>query len=381
MSDKQISPVAGGEDIAAILLDQFERLLQRHVTKEILDRAERENLSAGLWSEIASAGLPLALVPEANGGYELPAPAAMGLIRRAAYHNAPVPIGETMIASALWASAGGDAVDGALSMAPSRAQDRVAIRRASGGYQLDGRMERVPWGDGTDHILILAHDEAGAVWLSVIQPSTVVHDSVRNLAGEPRPTLRLESLTVADSSVRPAPQACRGGLMIFGALLRAQQMVGAMERCLDQALAFADERKQFGRSIGKFQAVQHMLAEASGHYAAAAAAADTAASAWETEGLAWAAALAKARAGEAAGKVAAICHQVLGAMGFTREHPLHFSTRRLWSWRDEFGSEPHWQEWIGRKICERGGLALWDTLLDITRARPGAQRTSNEEQA
>ena len=73
--------------------------------------------------------------------------------------------------------------------------------------------------------------------------------------------------------------------------------------------------------------------------------------------------LSRARAGEAAGKVAEVCHQVHGAMGFTQEHPLHFATRRLWSWRDEFGHETFWQERIGRLVCEPGGEALWPRLV------------------
>jgi acyl-CoA dehydrogenase len=77
-------------------------------------------------------------------------------------------------------------------------------------------------------------------------------------------------------------------------------------------------------------------------------------------------AIAKARAGEAAGLVASISHQVLGAMGFTREHLLHFATRRLWSWRDEFGSEAYWQARIGRSVCARGGEAVWPTLTSLS---------------
>ena len=154
----------------------------------------------------------------------------------------------------------------------------------------------------------------------------------------------------------------RRWLLPFGALIRAQQMVGAMERCLDHALRYAMERKQFGRAIGKFQAVQMMLAEAAGQYAAATAAADLAAEAYRSDGFDIAVAVAKARVGEAAGKVAEVCHQVHGAMGFTQEHPLHFATRRLWSWRDEFGHESFWQERIGRLVCRGGGAALWPML-------------------
>jgi acyl-CoA dehydrogenase len=88
-----------------------------------------------------------------------------------------------------------------------------------------------------------------------------------------------------------------------------------------------------------------------------------AAEAYRTPGFDFAVAVAKARAGEAAGKVAEVVHQVHGAMGFTQEHPLHFATRRLWSWRDEFGNEAYWQERIGRLVCARGGDALWPLLV------------------
>ena len=184
-----------------------------------------------------------------------------------------------------------------------------------------------------------------------------------NLANEPRDTLLLDGIVLPEEAVRPAPPACGEGFLHFGALVRAHQMVGAMERCIDYALAYAMERKQFGRAIGKFQAVQHMLADAAGQYAAAAAAAELGAEAYGTTEFAFAVAVAKSRAGEAAGKVAEVCHQVHGAMGFTQEHPLHFATRRLWSWRDEFGHETFWQERIGRLVCEAGGEALWPRLV------------------
>jgi acyl-CoA dehydrogenase len=106
-----------------------------------------------------------------------------------------------------------------------------------------------------------------------------------------------------------------------------------------------------------------MLAEAAGQFAAAAASADLAADAADGADFDFAVAVAKARVGEAAGKVAEICHQVHGAMGFTQEHPLHFATRRLWAWRDEFGHEAYWQQRIGMQVCAAGGDALWQRLV------------------
>ena len=49
-------------------------------------------------------------------------------------------------------------------------------------------------------------------------------------------------------------------------------------------------------------------------------------------------------------------------MGFTQEHTLHYATRRLWSWRNEFGSEVQWQAEIGRTIATGGADNLWSTL-------------------
>jgi acyl-CoA dehydrogenase len=76
-------------------------------------------------------------------------------------------------------------------------------------------------------------------------------------------------------------------------------------------------------------------------------------------------AVAKARVGEAAGKGAEIAHQVHGAMGFTREHNLHYCTRRLWSWRDEFGNETLWQARLGREVARQGADALWPMLTRL----------------
>ncbi|WP_344252620.1 acyl-CoA dehydrogenase family protein [Pseudonocardia hydrocarbonoxydans] len=70
-------------------------------------------------------------------------------------------------------------------------------------------------------------------------------------------------------------------------------------------------------------------------------------------------AAAKARAGEAAGEVARIAHQVHGAIGFTREHDLRLLTTRLWAWRDEDGSDAHWQAELGATVLAAGPEALW----------------------
>jgi len=354
--------MAAAGEISRILLDQADRLFRQHVTKERLGEADAGAWPAAMWDAVEAAGLPHAMVAEAQGGAGLSAADAMRLIRRSAYHTLPLPLAETMLAAALWAEASGEAMDGPMSLAPTNARDAISVRREDNGFVLEGEAHAVPWAAQVAHVLLLARDAAGASRLVLVPRLPSNAPPRRNLAFEPRANLALNGVKVPRDAVRPAPEICADGVLKLGALARAEQMVGAMERCLDHALAYANERRQFGRPIGKFQAVQHMLADAAGQYAAAAAAADLAAEAFGAPGFAFAVALAKARTGEAAGKVAEIAHQVFGAMGFTQEHPLHFATRRLWSWRDEFGSESLWQERIGRLVCSRGGEALWPML-------------------
>jgi acyl-CoA dehydrogenase len=124
---------------------------------------------------------------------------------------------------------------------------------------------------------------------------------------------------------------------------------------------------QFGRPIGRFQAVQQQLALAAAEVAAASAAASAAARVATADGMLaastrFAVAAAKARTGEAAGEVARIAHQVHGAIGFTREHDLRLLTTRLWAWRDEDGSEAEWQEWLGGAALEAGADGLWPLI-------------------
>ena len=354
---------AEADTLSAIVIEQADRLFRGEVTRERMAAADGGEWPSAIAEAIERAGLALALVPEAQGGVGLPPVDALRLIRRSGYHTLPLPLAETMIAAALWSQVSGATVTGTMSLAPAGVADAIGIARSAGDYVLQGWAQRIPWGAQVDHVLIYARDATGCGHLALLPRGAAPARPHRNLANEPRDMLLLDDITLPKAAVRPAPPACAEGLIIFGALVRAQQMVGAMERCLDYAVAYAMERRQFGRPIGKFQAVQHMLADAAGQYAAAAAAAELAAEAYGNTDFAFAVAIAKARVGEAAGKVAEVCHQVHGAMGFTQEHPLHFATRRLWSWRDEFGHETFWQERIGRLVCRAGGEALWPMLI------------------
>jgi acyl-CoA dehydrogenase len=127
---------------------------------------------------------------------------------------------------------------------------------------------------------------------------------------------------------------------------------------------YAGERQQFGRPLAKFQAIQMELAEMAGEVTAVTALTDAAVQALShgDENFALAAAAAKVRAGAAVEVVARLAHQVHGAIGFTQEHKLHHLTKRLWSWRDEAGSELVWSRVLAEGLLAEGPDGLWSAL-------------------
>lgn len=317
------------------------------------------------WRRIEEQGFTRALVPEAAGGAGLSPEEVWPLIRLAGRHALPLPFAETLIAAGIWARAGGEVPAGPLTFAPTLPGEELRI---DGGGRLRGRARAVPWG-GEASVILLARKESGERVLVLLPPSRPGDERRRSLGGDPLSDLEVEGMRPA--AEHSAPPSLATMWVALGAHMRTEQLVGGMERALDFAIEHANARVQFGRPIGRFQAVQHMIAEAAAELAAATAAADRAALFFDEEEGWLETAMAKARASEAAGMVAAAAHQVLGAMGFTREHPLHFTTRRLWSWRDEFGDEHYWHARIGERVLRAGGEALWPLLTD----RPGPMGT------
>ncbi|WP_289014345.1 acyl-CoA dehydrogenase family protein [uncultured Methylobacterium sp.] len=362
-----------GDDLGTIVLDQTDRILAQEVTPKLLvgcDGATGATAWCGdLWKLLDENGLPLALVSESAGGVGLDPGTAARLIRRCGFHALPLPLPETLAGAALWADLSGEPASGSLTLASKT----IELAQVEDGFLLSGTLRGVPWGSQSSALLVDAVDSGGRRCVARIEGARLL-DTQHNLAGEPRDGLDISGLVLPGEQVRAAPDwiagSAAGAVETIGAWVRAQQLAGGLERSLAYAIQHVGERQQFGRPIGRFQAIQHMLAEAAGHVAAASAAADLAGAAWSESRFVLATAIAKSRCGEAAGRVAEVCQQVHGAMGFTHEHPLHHTTRRLWSWRDEFGHEALWQERIGRLVCLEGGAALWPMLV---RLRSGAQ--------
>ncbi len=163
------------------------------------------------------------------------------------------------------------------------------------------------------------------------------------------PTLEL-------GSDEPAGQFAWG---VRAALLRAAQMAGAMRETLELTLRYTADRHQFGKALGEFQVVQHHLAAMTGQIASCEVAVQAGARELDVGDSFLQAAVAKARTSAVVADVTAAAHQLHGAMGYTQEYRLHEYTSRLLAWRDHYGSEVHWYEWLGQQALGARGAGTW----------------------
>ncbi|WP_131737959.1 acyl-CoA dehydrogenase family protein [Actinomadura roseirufa] len=315
--------------------------------------------NAALWTALEQIGVTTISVPEEHGGAGGDVAAAVAVLKVLGESSAGVPLAETALLAG-WLIAGCGATVPSGPMTAAVAGPGLRTDRQEGGLAVRGTIARVPWARHAHHVAVL---DGGRVVL--LSRGDFLPEQGTNLAGEPRDDLAVDAV-VPPSRVHEVPAGSPISEAAFrgrAALARAALMAGAARRALELALAYAGEREQFGRPIAKFQAVQQHLAAMAGEVLLATVAVEAAALAHDTGGDAdVAVAAAKVVAGQMAGVVASLAHQVHGAIGFTEEHSLRHSTTRLWAWRDEAGNEEEWSGVLGRDVMSAGSPGLWPLL-------------------
>jgi acyl-CoA dehydrogenase len=168
-------------------------------------------------------------------------------------------------------------------------------------------------------------------------------------------------LSDAGSVVRDGPLTLED--IELGAFIRVGLAAGALDAALSMSIQHVNTRVQFGKPLGKFQAVQQSLATLAVEAAAVNVAGAAAAAALDQGEALFEIAAAKLRTNKAIGIGTSIAHQVHGAIGFTQDYGLHPLTRALMRWRSECGNDAYWAAILGQLACADGGAGLW---ADIT---------------
>jgi acyl-CoA dehydrogenase len=356
-----------------LLVETAERLLADVASFEAVEAAEAEGWSPAVWDPLAEAGFPLIGVAEAAGGSGGSLGDACAVLRAVGARAAPVPLAETgVLAGWLLAASGAEVADGPMSVGPLEAS--TVVPDAAG--TVTGTLHRVPWGRSVARVVALVGGADGDWSVVAIDPtaSGVRSETATNLAGEPRDTLHLAGVepsvwVPAGPGVNPAVVELRG------ALSRAQLMAGALAAMSRLTVEYTNDRRQFGQPVARFQAVQAHLVHGAQDAAMALMAAEVAAreasradAAGDLEAAWLEVACARVVAGEAAVSATRAAHQAHGAMGMTREYPLHHLSRRLWAWSREWGPTSRWRARVARAAHQAGAERLYPT---ITAGTPG----------
>ncbi len=328
-----------------LLIETIESMFGDLCEPEKVGAAEG-GLDAVLWNALTESGMSTVGLAESIGGSGGTLHDAAAIAKAAGRHCAPVPLTELSIVGG-WVC------------------EQAGLQLPEGPMAVViGEGARTYWAPVATAFVVVT--DAGVAVVS--SADVILGESGRNYAGEPWAKV---TVSAASLVAGPSVAAVHGR----GALARSLLMAGALSHAADLSVQYCNEREQFGKPIGKFQVLQQYLSQMAGEAAAAQAAADNAvdvlaAGADQDEAMRVVAA-AKTVTGRAVGIINKLAHQIHGAIGYTDEHRLQYTTRRLWSWRDEHGAEAEWAAALGASLAAAGGRALWPA---ITKWPPAAVR-------
>lgn len=310
-------------------------------------RAATDGFDARRWRDLAEMGVWGLPVPEEFGGLGGDVVDLVGAVERFGRAVLPEPAVEALTAAAVLGEAAASGADSAAATALRRIAEDGAVT-----------LTRSPLGD---HVAAAAQADLAVLpregaWYLIpgarlrLEPQESI-DPLRRLHRAEWKTD--EAVLLAEGS---AARRLDAVALDTGATLTSAYLLGVAGALIDQSVAYARERTQFGRPIGSFQAVKHHLADA---FVAAEFA----------RPLVWRAAYsvtrrldtaerdvsaAKAAASDTALRVAEIALRVHGAIGYTREADLHLWLAKAWTLSRTWGGASWHRQRVAAAVVDRG---------------------------
>jgi acyl-CoA dehydrogenase len=338
-------------DLAGLLADYFPATFP----PAAVATAEESGLDPAAWDSAQGLGLTLIGVGEEHGGSGGDLLDLLEVLQAAGRWAVPLPLAETGLAAWLLAAAGAEIPRGPLTVIPATAGLVLA------GDRLTGDAGRVPWCRGAARVVAALTDEAGRHRVVSIGPGDLSVKPGTDLAGMP-----LDYVTVHADRVDSWPGTDPDQLFLRGALYRAGQIAGTINGAFEVTRQYVAEREQFGRPIGRFQAVQAHVVELAQAAVITGLAVSRAARAAMTGQGSFEILAAKSVAARHAGLAARAAHQAHGAIGMTREYRLQQLTRRLHGLSQEFGTELAVNSRLGTALAGAPGLMASATSVGST---------------
>jgi acyl-CoA dehydrogenase len=332
-------------DLLALVEDYFSKTLGADVVAD----TEQHGLVPQLWASTEVLGLPLIGIDQQHGGSGGSLLDLLAVAEGTGRHAVPLPVAETSLAAWLFAHAGVEVPTGPLAVVPDASELSLT------GNRLSGRATHVPWARGARRLVALL---AGRV--VSIDPARLHITPGSDLAGMPR-----DSVNAADVEVDVYESHVHADDMLLrGALLRAAQIAGAISAAFELTNRYVEQRVQFGKPIGTFQSVQAHVVELAEVSALTTLCVERAGAAALRGAASLEIVATKSVANRNATLASRAAHQAHGAIGTTREYPLQLLTRRLHTWRGDFGDETTLNLRLG--VAAAGGIAAAVTSVGST---------------
>jgi alkylation response protein AidB-like acyl-CoA dehydrogenase len=318
----------------ALLADAIDRYLAEKCSGRTVRAVESDcsgQRARELWKEVEETGFADALVAEEAGGAGLGLKDAAPVVFACGRHVVPLPLAETMVVRAALVEQGIRPPTGPIAISANATPEGDGLRCAAVPCGLSAEWVLVP--DARRQLLLpvaaARRTRSGGAWSL---GADLAWSSI------PAETVALDG-AVADAD-----------WLAIAAALTAAQMAAAIERIVDLTVTYANDRVQFGRPIGRLQAIQQQISVMAEQSYAATAAAHLGLGVPGWRVVPNRAAVAKSRANDAAGVATAVAHAVHGALGITAEYDLQLFTRRLSDWRLCHGGASYWNERLGRQL-------------------------------
>jgi alkylation response protein AidB-like acyl-CoA dehydrogenase len=315
--------------------------------------AQRAAAGQARWRVLAELGAPTLLVPESADGLGMDDTDLVGILEEAGWANLPEPLLETaaiaapIVTALLPAPAARATLDALVAQQGTVALGGIDVTSAgltspTSSVSADGLLAtpRVVGAQGAAVCLLACRDDDSGWQVHAVPVAScrIVNtpslDSTRDLSTVHWP-LSANTLLAYGVTAEAVVQL----MADRGAAGSAAQLIGLADRMITMAAEYAKERHQFGKPIGSFQAVKHLLANT--RVALEFARPATYRAAWSLATaqptLSHDASMAKAMASDAADLAARVALQVHGAIGYTWECDLHFFMKRTWSLSRQWG--------------------------------------------
>ena len=329
-----------------LLVETVDRLLAEVCPPDQVEHAEASGWSQAAWAALAESGFAWVGIAEAAGGSGGTLFDMAAIVQAVGRRAAPVPVAETaMLGGYCLATAGLALPSGPLTVVESPTV-------------IDGNRVRIDgvaaWGRQAERIVAADRERVYS-----LRPDQVVLTPGASMAGEARDRVVAD---VALDEVEWAASDVWEQLRLRGSLSRVLMAAGALAAVAQITVDYTNERRQFGKPVATFQAVQQHLVVAAQSAVRAQMAADIAVRALASGNVDIEIAAARVVADDAIALGTRAAHQAHGAMGVTREYPLHQLTRRLWSWRHEWGTTKQWRRELGARVIAVGADDLFPLI-------------------